>query len=153
MLSKVPGDMKLDQPQRFHKACDNKGATLMLVKGNHGYIFGGYNPYSWVSDFAYSDCKDAYLFSVSDGKNRKPTRCPVRRTMTHHAIKQNEEKYSPAFGEANVSDLFIAFKNLSNSYSCLGNVYKCPPKEDGDTFLAGKKKDWQIDEVEIWSVR
>ena len=48
-------------------------------------------------------------------------------------------KYSPAFGEANISDFFISFKNLSNSYSMLGNVYKLPPKEDGETFLAGKK--------------
>jgi hypothetical protein len=51
-------------------------------------------------------------------------------------------KYSPAFGEANISDLFIAFKNLSNSYSMLGNVYKVPDKVDGEIFLAGKKKDW-----------
>lgn len=85
------------------------------------------------------------MFSVTDGKGRRAMRCPIRSGKTHHAIKQNEEKYSPAFGEANVSDLFIAFKNLSNSYSMLGNVYKCPLKDiDSETFLAGKKKDWDI---------
>jgi len=92
------------------------------------------------------------LFSVTDGKGRKPIKCPVRKTKAHLAIKQNEFKYSPGFGEANVADLFIAFKNLANSYSNLGNVYKVPPREDKDTFLAGRRQDWQIDEVEVWSL-
>jgi hypothetical protein len=34
----------------------------------------------------------------------------------------------------------------------LGNVYKVPDKEDGEVFLAGKKKDWQVEEVEVWSI-
>jgi len=35
----------------------------MIVKTNDGYIFGGFNPTSWVSEFMYSECEDAYLFS------------------------------------------------------------------------------------------
>lgn len=124
----------------------------MIVKANHGHIFGGFNPQSWISDFAYTDTLKSYLFSVTDGKSRRPIRCPVRKSKAHHAIKQNDMKYSPAFGEANISDLFIAFKNLSNSYSMLGNVYKVPDKVDGEIFLAGKKKDWQIDEIEVWAI-
>lgn len=127
----------------------------MIVKANNGHIFGGYNPVSWVSDFSYSPTDQAYLFSVTDGKQRQPVRCPVRRHKKKFAIKQNEDKYSPAFGEANISDLFIAFKNLQNSYSMLGNVYKLPHGvdiKDAETFLAGKKKDWIIDEVEVWAV-
>jgi len=90
---------------------------------------------------------------LTDGKGRKPIRCPVKKGKTHYAIKQNEFKYSPGFGEANTSDLFIAFKNLANSYSSLGNVYKVPPNEDREKFLAGRKKDWQIEEVEVWALR
>jgi len=48
--------------------------------------------------------------------------------------------------------LFIAFKNLSNSYSMLGNVYKLPRGFKSETFLAGRHNDWKIDEIEIWSV-
>ena len=110
---------------------------------------------SWINDFCYSESGDAYLFSVTDGQGRKPVRCPVKEQKKHMAIKQNESKYSPAFGEANVSDLFIAFKNLSNSYSMLGNVYKLPKDadvDDAESFLAGRKKDWQVEEVEVWAV-
>lgn len=115
----------------------------MLIKANQGHIFGGYNPVSWSNDFSYSETNEAYLFSVTDGQGRKPVCCPIKEQKKHVAIKQNESKYSPAFGEANISDLFIAFKNLSNSYSMLGNVYKLPKTaSDGETFLAGRKKDW-----------
>ena len=102
----------LNMPQRFHENCDEKGATLIFVKANQGHIFGGYNPISWKNDFSYSETADAYLFSVTDGQGRKPIRCPIKMSKRQFAIKQNESKYSPAFGEANISDLFIAFKNL-----------------------------------------
>mmetsp|Transcript_23766 Transcript_23766/g.16822 ORF Transcript_23766/g.16822 Transcript_23766/m.16822 type:complete len:126 (+) Transcript_23766:377-754(+) len=124
----------------------------MFVKANHGHIFGGYNSVSWMSDFSYTNSADCYLFSVTDGKGRAPIRCPIRKFKQDKAIKQNDSKYSPAFGEANISDLFIAYKNLSNSYSMLGNVYKCPTGYDGETFLAGKHSEWKIEEVEVWAV-
>jgi len=35
----------------FHTKCDNKGATITIVKAkNNGNVFGGYNPKSWVSN-------------------------------------------------------------------------------------------------------
>lgn len=122
----------------------------MFVKTSSGHIFGGYNPQSWVSDFTYMESDQAYLFSVSDGKDRRPIRCPIKKSKTHLAIKQNDSKYSPGFGEANSSDLFIAFKNLANSYSNLGNVYKSPVQEERKSFLAGAEKNWQIEEIEVW---
>jgi hypothetical protein len=48
----------------FHEHCDNKGATMTFVLANGGFIFGGYNPKSWVNEFSYSDAPDAYLFQV-----------------------------------------------------------------------------------------
>lgn len=77
--------------QRFHIKCDNRGPTLMIVKANEGYVFGGFNPTSWVSEFQYSECDDAYLFSITDGKGRKPIKCPIREGKKDKAIKQNEK--------------------------------------------------------------
>lgn len=59
----------------------------MFVKTNTGHIFGGYNPQSWVSDFSYTDTNQAYLFSISDGKGRRPIRCSIKKSKTHNAIK------------------------------------------------------------------
>lgn len=83
-------------------------------------------------------------------------KCPINAQKTKFAIKQNADKYSPAFGEANTSDLFIAFKNPAQSYSNLGNCYKMPQGLDLDVepadFLAGKKDDWLIEEIEVWAI-
>mmetsp|Transcript_27291 Transcript_27291/g.33290 ORF Transcript_27291/g.33290 Transcript_27291/m.33290 type:complete len:259 (-) Transcript_27291:52-828(-) len=44
-------EAKIDgyEPKIFHDKCDNKGATLCIVKNNYDYIFGGYTSKSWES--------------------------------------------------------------------------------------------------------
>jgi len=84
-----------------------------------------------------------------------PVKCPLRLSKKAKAIKQNDSMYSPAFGESNVSDLFIAYKNPSCSYSMLGNCYKLPrgvSYKDNETWLAGRKDNWDVVEIEVWSV-
>ncbi|CAI2383290.1 unnamed protein product [Moneuplotes crassus] len=142
MLPKLRSSERLFQLTRdgpnpfiFHEKCDNKGQTIVLVKLLDGHIFGGYNPTSWISEYVYSKCEDAFLFSLTNGKGRKCIKCPIERHKSDKAIKQNKTKYSPGFGEANNSDLFIAFRKLDNSYSRLGS-------ETG----------WDIVEVEVWSI-
>lgn len=73
--------------QRFHAKCDNMGPTITFVKANEGHIFGGFNPVSWVSDFMYSETNEAYLFSVTDGKGRRPIKCPIKPHKKDKAIK------------------------------------------------------------------
>ncbi|CDW71558.1 b-box zinc finger family protein [Stylonychia lemnae] len=153
----------------FHKACDNKGATIMLVKANKHYIFGGFNPQSYMSENLYLECEDAFIFSLArkvqnyilpnqqpheeqSNISYVPIKCPVRSSKLDKAIKLNEENFSPGFGESDISDLFISFKNPKKSYSLLGNVYKLPYGMKGDTFLAGKATDWDIQEIEIFAV-
>ncbi len=150
LLYRVSKDVS--SPQNFHKFCDNKGPTLLIIKTIDGYVFGGYNPISWISEYMYNETENAFLFSFTDGKYRKPLKCPIYKTMKRYAIKQNEYDYSPGFGETDNADLFIAFKNLKNSYSRLDNVYKCPKGYKPDEFLAGKANDWRIEDVEVYAI-
>ena len=154
--------MKRDgcSPEVFHKRCDLKGATLLLVSANGGHVFGGFNPTSWLNQYAYSESEDAFLFSLVEptGK-RRPFKCPVNPCRTDLAIKQSEAGFSPGFGEANNCDLFIAFKSPQRSYSKLGIVYDPPPEiakgltsDQLHCLLAGKEGDWQIDEIEVYAV-
>ena len=36
-----------DSSYNFHKYCDNKGATLTLVRNTKGFRFGGFTTQSW----------------------------------------------------------------------------------------------------------
>ena len=72
--------------------------------------------------------------------------------MKRYALKQSGKQNSPGFGISNSADLFIAFKKLNNSYSNLNTVYKCPKGYNPLTFLAGKPNNWNILDVEIYSI-
>ena len=139
-------------PITFHEKCNNKGPTLTIIKTNDGHIFGGYNPISWINEAMYNECDDSFIFSLSDGMNIKPIKCPLKKYMKKYAIKQNENMYSPGWGEVDNADLFISYKNLENSYSSLGRCYKVPKDIDPNTFLAGKPNKWGIEEVEVFAI-
>ena len=99
-------------PEIFHKRCDNKGATIMFIHANKGYVFGAFNPTSWLNEFSYSETDEAFLFSLCEPmRKRKPFKCRVKPGKQEFAVKQSEAGFSPGFGEANNCDLFIAFKN------------------------------------------
>src|SRR5581483_3118901 len=52
----------------FHKKCDNKGATIVVVKiANTEQIVGGYNPLFWdSSDNSNCSTNDSFLFSFAN---------------------------------------------------------------------------------------
>jgi hypothetical protein len=150
LLYKISEDSA--DPLIFHEKCNDKGPTITLVKLEDGHIFGGFNPLSWINDYLYNITLESFLFSITDGKYRLPMKCPIKKDMKKYAIKQNKNEYSPGFGETDKADLFIAFKNLKNSYSNLGNVYKNPEGFKSDEFLAGRPNNWDINEIEVYAV-
>ena len=139
-------------PEIFHERCDNKGPTIILIKLDSGHIFGAFNSLDYKSKFEYEESDNNFIFSVTDGKIRKPIRCKVIKQMKRYALKQSGKQNSPGFGISNSADLFIAFKKLNNSYSNLNTVYKCPKGYNPLTFLAGKPNNWNILDVEIYSI-
>ncbi|RIA82799.1 hypothetical protein C1645_834779 [Glomus cerebriforme] len=51
----------------FHEKCDNKGATIVIVKvANSKQIVGGYNPLSWDSSNKWISTYDSFVFSFTD---------------------------------------------------------------------------------------
>jgi hypothetical protein len=59
-------------PEVFHKKCDNKGATIVMIKiKGSEQIIGGYNPFDWDSNRIYKSTNDSFLFSFIDRKDTK----------------------------------------------------------------------------------
>ena len=51
--------------KKFHELCDNKGATLSIIKARTGKRFGGFTKLSWDSSNSYKmNDPAAFLFSV-----------------------------------------------------------------------------------------
>lgn len=118
----------------FHKKCDLKGPTLVLVKSNEFY-FGGVNACDWESyeksSFGKSTSSPgSFLFSL----NKK----------TKHEICINNEKFAIVRDESSGPsfDLCISSSSSCNtnneSHSELGNSYE--KTSEFSKYLAGSKK-------------
>ena len=94
--------------QEFHKTCDNKGPTFVLVSSDGGNIFGGYTSKSWTNNGHWIQDPEAFLFVIKNNEETKQKMCPfiieIRKDMTDRAIRGS--KYSgPVFG--NGDDIHI----------------------------------------------
>ncbi|MDR3738138.1 MAG: TLD domain-containing protein [Terracidiphilus sp.] len=94
-------------PLAFHSLCDGKGPTLVLIRCDKGFVFGGYAGASWVTAGDHDeDCDyfggwnvaspDAFLLSVVGPYSSRPVKFPVLPEKAHEAL-YNVEGCGPAF--------------------------------------------------------
>ena len=96
----------------FHRVCDNRGPTVVLVAGKwqsdgRGFVAGGYLAASWSSDEGLLvDCASArgsFLFSLVDSADHGPVVLPVKDSVEGEWAQVCSDKIGPAFG----SDLVV----------------------------------------------
>ncbi|CAI2177457.1 5793_t:CDS:2 [Funneliformis geosporum] len=61
----------------FHQNCDNKGATVVIVKINDSeQIVGGYNPFVWDLTSGWRRTYDSFIFLFKNGMDLKTAKLP-----------------------------------------------------------------------------
>lgn len=133
----------------FHSSCDNKGATIVVIKVGTN-IFGGYAEQSWDSVPAAKRCTKSFLFSLVNGAGVGPTKMALKAGKEGTAMNCHSS-YGPWFGASSPFDLIIyngANANNSSS-STLNNSYECPPNCTYNTFLAGSQN-FYVNEIEVF---
>jgi hypothetical protein len=135
----------------FHSRCDDKGATLTIIKTSKGYIFGGYSDHSWRSG-SYKTSNEAFMFSLKCHADLPPTKMSFKPGLNHYAIFANF-CHGPCFGSG--IDLAVGFNgDLKSGYTNPGCTFELPSGAQR-TLLIGKQgndAEFQISEVEIFSV-
>jgi len=53
-----------DDISRFHRECDNKGPTIIIVQSTTGAVFGGYTDVSWASSGGFKRSSTSFLFRI-----------------------------------------------------------------------------------------
>ena len=99
--------------KEFHKYCDNKGKTIILMKRDNDYIFGGYTkvPQKLLpSRWKYISDSSAFLFNIHP--NMKVF--PIKTDFVHKAIYQQSQDYFVSFGS---NDLWLFYNNGIAGYS------------------------------------
>eukprot|EP00026_Physarum_polycephalum_P012156 Phypoly_transcript_12434.p1 GENE.Phypoly_transcript_12434~~Phypoly_transcript_12434.p1 ORF type:complete len:324 (+),score=53.03 Phypoly_transcript_12434:105-1076(+) len=88
----------------FHKKCDNKGPTVVIVKTIYNTIFGGYTSSSWDTSQKYLAASLCFVFSLTPPLKNFP--------VNKEAAIFGGAANGPVFGSGH--DLYIA----NNSHDC-----------------------------------
>ncbi|EXX57690.1 hypothetical protein RirG_204860 [Rhizophagus irregularis DAOM 197198w] len=105
-------------PEGFHAKCDNKGATIIVVKiQNSEHMVGGYNPLFWDSSNSNKSTKDSFIFSFTDRNNLQTAKVGYIKDGRYENAVYSSQNYGPRFGGGH--DLW-QFNNLNNNNNTWG---------------------------------
>ncbi|KAG0021893.1 hypothetical protein BGZ80_001487 [Entomortierella chlamydospora] len=92
----------------FHRACDQRGPTLTVVRADNGTIFGGYNSSSWSSHptGVYSTSRVNFLFTLKDREHPLRENAIFSIKGDGNAATYNKADYGPTFGAG--YDLYLS---------------------------------------------
>jgi hypothetical protein len=134
----------------FHRFCDNRGPTLVVVRSSNGFVFGGYAAAAWNTNGAYfqSSGNASFVFTLKNPHNIPPTRYNCKNA---NAELFGNESFGPVFGGGH--DLRVA--NNSNagdeSWCNLGLGFN-DTNGHGTATFTGKQK-FQVGEYEVFAVK
>ena len=57
-----------DDNDKFHKKCDNKGKTILIIKTKDNYIFGGFTSDNWNECDGHKKTENTFIFSLNKNK-------------------------------------------------------------------------------------
>jgi len=137
----------------FHRLCDNRGPSVVVIQSTNGNIFGGYTPLPWKSDEkAYNDASNSsFIFILRNHTNIKP--CKMRQRQGNYAIYCNST-YGPTLGNAH--DIYISdnCSTIGTSYCNPGFGFHAPSpyvyrKADTKALMAGTRN-FKVKEIEVY---
>lgn len=138
-----------DNATQFHKQCDCKGATLVLIRDSDRNIFGGYTNLQWSSPRSAqgeSGDTDSFLFSVNKSRIIQHNGIPESTSITNNRLN------GPIFGD---DDLVISDQCTRNydSWNFMKNSYG---KNDDDlttSYLTSGKIEFKVELYEVFTVK
>jgi hypothetical protein len=140
----------------FHQRCDNKGATVTVVKNSAKFIYGGYTTVPWQSAESkyFPDCC-SFLFRIRQEGHAEVTsmKYAVQEGKTANSV-YSAAACGPTFG--NGHDLIVFSGNPTKE----GNIWKTGGAKFGTTYTTHAHTvqeyngaNFELEEVEVYSVK
>ena len=129
----------------FHKHCDNKGPTLILIKTNKNKIFGGFTPLNWKNSGGsiYDKSRQTFIFSLN--LKKKYDMIDEKRVAI-----QYKSGDGPVFGAHDFS-----LRSNMKSGQTYANIC-CNFLKDNNLELTGGKgsnEDYETEEFEVYQIQ
>ncbi|GES77284.1 BTB/POZ domain-containing protein [Rhizophagus clarus] len=104
----------------FHAKCDNKGATIVIIKiPNSEHIVGGYNSLYWNSTCNdWKSAKNSFLFSFMSRNDLNSAKVAGHINEDGYGAIYCSQDYGPAFGRGHdlFQDIDGTWKNYVSTY-------------------------------------
>ncbi|GBC01813.1 hypothetical protein RclHR1_04340010 [Rhizophagus clarus] len=135
----------------FHRNCDNKGATIWIVKVKDStQLIGGYNPLDWDgSNNSWKTTADSFLFNFANGKNISTSKVSYVNQQSQDRAVWCHNSHGPAMGNIYYNDnssYIFSSNNSSNSWVNKDRGY-------GDIYPnIGIPKNFEAEDYEVFQV-
>ena len=134
-----------DNASTFHNKCDGKGPTLVIIKSNHGNIFGGYITASWAANNGNINAPNSFIFSL----NQKKKYYASQQNSIINGGSNNNQKDSYMFyiGCCDIRIRHNCTKNEQNSTNC--DKFSVTPQN----ILDGGNSNYLVLNLEVYEVK
>ena len=129
-----------DKTADFHRLCDNKGKTLIMIETKEGRKFGGFTNESWDTTNKWKKNYDDFVFSLDLNKKYSHTK------YGDSTISKSEE--GPVFGNGrpNTVDIYFGDNTLNKGIS------NSSPSFETKRELNNINENFETKELEVYQV-
>ena len=136
----------------FHRLCDNKGKTLVLVKNTSGYVFGGFASIPWTSSNGPKQAPGSFIFTLTNMYGIQPTKFSLKNENDVYAVWHHKD-YGPIFGGGFDINISSDRNSSTNSCSGLGYTYSDTTGKGWSIFSSNtSNRNFQVQEIEVFRV-
>ncbi|KAG9300204.1 hypothetical protein G9A89_002650 [Geosiphon pyriformis] len=132
-------------PADFHRLCDNKGATVSVIKvKGTGQLIGGYTQASWDSSNEYLDGTGSFIFSL-DGKAED---AKLSKSVSDNG-PYGASNRGPEFGEFSIVMKSEDFQNRPGCFCAKDTHYEHTIMPNSEN----EQVDFFVEEYEVFRIR
>jgi hypothetical protein len=134
----------------FHRRCDNKGPTVVLVRDTEGWIFGGYSAIPWKESgrFQEDSSGSSFIFTLKNPHGTPPQKFLLKDPQKAIYCYPN---YGPTFGAGHDIRIYDDCKRNSYNYIGFPSSYADPGGQGQGTFCGHQR--FVVSELEVFAVR
>jgi len=141
-------DGKVDFAADFHRSCDGKGATLIVVETSVGSVFGGFTSRAWDGSKPYNSyhVKSSWLFKLRTLRLKAVKRIEINPIWKKFSVRDGilvGGIFGPCFG---AGDLTILLKRRTPFYCSKHSYINGLLSEDN------KEERFELKEMEVFQV-
>ena len=135
-----------DNSSTFHDKCDGKNPTLIVIKSNNGYTFGGYVTSAWNANNSNINAYNSFIFSLN--QKQKYNASSEKNAIIYGGSRENkQDSYMFKIGCCDIRILHNCTSNPKNNTTC--DTFSVPSQN----ILNGGTANFIVSNLEVYEVK